>query len=309
MVAVALAGTVGCFAWSLPLSPWALALVGTVVVGTAILLFAAGDDQGPGIGFFARVLFGMVLIFAAWVAVWGWLYPAQFGQALPVNAPPLHARFLGAMYLSGSAFMLLAMLSRTWSQVAVVVVILAIWTGLLGLVSVLNLAAFNWSRQPTWFWFGAYIGFPIMAAWLAWCQRNRTSAAKGAHLRTSARALLVIIGLAAAVLGLCLMLAPATMTRLWPWAIPLLLAQIYSAPFLAYGAGLLLAAMRPSWSDTLIPVLGSLVFCIGVLTASWLHFGTFSRATPSAWVWFLGFGVSGIALLAIAALPALRGAR
>ena len=50
-----------------------------------------------------RVYFAAVGLLALWVGVWGFLIPGQVDKALPFLVPPLHARFLGAMYLSGLA--------------------------------------------------------------------------------------------------------------------------------------------------------------------------------------------------------------
>ena len=47
--------------------------------------------------------------------------------------PPLHARFLGAMYLSGATFMLLGLAARQWAEMRVTVPMIAIWTGMLGI--------------------------------------------------------------------------------------------------------------------------------------------------------------------------------
>ena len=42
-----------------------------------------------------RVLFGFVLVYAAWVAVWGLLFPAQIGQPAQLAAPPLRRALPG----------------------------------------------------------------------------------------------------------------------------------------------------------------------------------------------------------------------
>ena len=152
---------------------------GAVIVATAGMAFAMGPDQGNNVGRYQRILFASVFIFAGWVAAWGWFQPGAIGRALPISAPPLHARFLGAMYLSGCCFMLLALMARAWREIVVAVAILAVWTGMLGLVSILNVAAFDWSRDPTWFWFVAYLGFPLLAAWVLWCQRGNDAEASG----------------------------------------------------------------------------------------------------------------------------------
>src|SRR5687767_6939157 len=53
-----------------------------------------------------RIYFGAVGLLALWVGIWGYFIPGQVDKAIPWLVPPLHARFLGAMYLSGTAFMI-----------------------------------------------------------------------------------------------------------------------------------------------------------------------------------------------------------
>ena len=108
------------------------------------------------------------------------------------------------------------------------------------------------------------------------------------------------------VLSLALLFAPQAVRSVWPWPIPVLLAQIYGAPFLSYGVGSLYAARQKTWAEIRIPVLGTLVFTVGVLVASLLHAELFDVGAPSAWVWFGGFGLSSFALLLLATVPSLR---
>jgi hypothetical protein len=126
--------------------------------------------------------------------------------------------------------MLLAAAANAWYEVRVVTVILAIWTGLLGIVSLIYLDVFDWSWRPTWFWWFAYIWFPIGAAFIAWNQRGENDHPDEAPLSRLLRGFLAVQGIVAIALALALLLAPGAMTRLWPWTINALLAQIYSAP-------------------------------------------------------------------------------
>ena len=52
-----------------------------------------------------RLYFAAVATLALWVGLWGTLAPTRMDVAIPWLVPPLHARFLGAMYLSGATFM------------------------------------------------------------------------------------------------------------------------------------------------------------------------------------------------------------
>src|SRR6266540_1281682 len=117
---------------------------------------------------FQRIYFAAVGIFALWVGVWGYFFPAHVDNAIPWLVPPLHARFLGAMYFSGAAFMLGALLARRYAEVRVVVPMIAIWTGMLFVVSLFYLDTFDFNRDQVWTWFGAYIIYPVIATAIAW---------------------------------------------------------------------------------------------------------------------------------------------
>ena len=75
-----------------------------------------------------RVYFAAVGLLAFWVGLWCFFVPKEADKVLPFAVPPLHARFLGAMYLSGLAFMVGAIVSRAWAEVRVVPAMAAIWT-------------------------------------------------------------------------------------------------------------------------------------------------------------------------------------
>lgn len=306
LVVVACKATVDLFFWSQDIAPVlaVASLAGLALIVT--LVFLEGAPATGRVTPYQRALFGSVLAFAAWVAVWGWLFPGEIGSRLPLTVPPLHARFLGAMYLAGSAFMILALLARTWSEIRVVTIILAFWTGMLGIVSILNLPELDWSRGPLWFWFVAYLGFPLIAFWVAWCQRGEVAHPDEPAISGLLRALLVVQGVAAISLALSLLVAPRFMSEMWPWPVAPLVANIYGAPFLAFGLGSLYAARQHAWSEVRIAVTGTLVFALGVLGASLIHIGLFDPRAPAAWLWFGGFGIAAIALAAFVLSPRLR---
>jgi hypothetical protein len=114
-----------------------------------------------------------------------------------------------------------------------------------------------------------------------------------------ARGYLALQGIVDSLLGLALLLVPTVMVGLWPWKITPLLAQLYAAPFLAYGLGGLLLSRESGWPPARIPVVAMLVFSALVLVGSTLHRGLFSAADVIDWLWFLGFAVATAALAAI----------
>jgi len=308
LVVASLVATIDLFAWERNDRIVALASL-LLLVATTLLVFREPVDRTPFVSFYQRVLFGFVFGFAAWVAFWGLFQPAHVTSALPFVVPPLHARFLGAMYLSGCVYMVFGMAARDWSEVRVMTAMLAIWTGMLGLVSLFHLEAFDWSRSQVWFWFFAYICYPLVAAWIVWRQRA-LSPNFGRTLSAGLQAHFYVQGTIATLLGLGLLLVPHMMTTVWPWPISTLLAQIYSAPFLSYGIGSIYAARQRTWREVRIVVAGTLVFTVGVLIASAMHAKLFDWRSLSAWLWFGGFAVASLATLLFSTAEArLSGSR
>jgi hypothetical protein len=256
-----------------------------------------------------RLYFVAVGLLALWVGIWGFFVPTSVGRALPFVVPPLHARFLGAMYLSGLTFMVGAALARTWAEVRVVPPITAMWTGGLLVVSLIHFGEFDLGDREDQVWFAAYVAYPLIALWLTW--RHRGDAHErlaGAPLPGWATTYLAVQGAAAAVLGLALLVAPGVVAAAWPWPITSLLAQLYSAPLLAFGLGSLLLSRQRRWPEVRVCAVAMFVFAAGVLVASLIHRDLFSSRDASAWLWFGAFGVGTLALAVLGTSAVTRSA-
>ena len=212
------------------------------------------------------------------------------------------------MYLSGATFMVLSLSASRWNEVRVVLPMIAIWTGMLFIISLFYLGEFNFAAPQPWIWFIAYLVYPLIALWLAWQYRNVDTTPTGAALPTWAHIYLLVQGIVATILGFVLLFAPNFMVSVWPWKITQLLAQLYSAPFLSYGIGSLLLARRQTWNEVRIPVTATLVFAVGVLIASIIHRALFSAADFSDWLWFISFTIASL-MLALLSIRAFASAR
>lgn len=243
-----------------------------------------------------KIYFAAVGLLALWVGGWGYFVPARVDEAIPWLVPPLHARFLGAMYLSGTAFMLGGITSHYYAEVRVMLRVIAIWTGMLFIVSLFYLDEFDYTRTQVWIWFGAYLIYPLIALWLLWQHRAQSGPLSGSALPEWVRRYLFSQGAIVTLLALSLLLAPDLMVNLWPWKITRLLAQIYSAPFLAYGLSSLMLSNQHTWSEVRVVVIGTFMFAFGVLLASLIHRQLFSPANVATWVWFGGFALATVTL-------------
>lgn len=234
-----------------------------------------------------RAYFFLVGLFAIWVGVWGFLLPAQVERALPWTVPPLHARFIGAFYLGGTVAMALSLLARRLAEVRIAIALAVLWTGLLLLVSLLRLDAFDFAKPQVAFWMGAYAVYPL---WGAWLYRRAVKADPPAHRRPDPA--LLVIAIVALAFGAALLVAPAAMVRAWPWAVSPLLAQIYAGPFLAYGASALLLAREARPEARRIVLASLLAFALLALLASLLHLRLFHFEAPAGWLWFAAFAAA-----------------
>jgi hypothetical protein len=255
-----------------------------------------------------RIYFGAVGLLALWVGIWGYFIPDQVDQAIPWLVPPLHARFLGAMYLSGTTFMISGILAQYYAEVKVMIRTILIWTGMLFVVSLFYLNEFDYSRTQVWIWFGAYIIYPLIALWLMWKDRTLNESLSGSSLPAWVRSYLLAQGVLVTALALVLLLAPDFMVSIWPWNITRLLAQIYSAPFLAYGISSLMISRLQTWEEIRVILVGIFMFALGVLLASFIHRALFSPGNLSTWIWFGGFllGTIMLGLLTVRAIQARR---
>ncbi len=233
-----------------------------------------------------RVYFFTVLCLTLWVGYWGFVHPEQILTALPWPVPPLHARFIGAVYLGASTFIGLAMLSSSLLSVRTVLRIASWWTGWLLMVTFLHWSTFDFARTQVWFWVLAYIAFPIGAAWLAWANPAPEPQA-AARIRQAWVPLgLYVLGALLIALGLSSFALPERVGAIWPWKISPFLAQVYSGPLLGLGIGCWTLAARRNWTEARIPMIGLLVAAALAIVASLKHIGLFVAGSPSYYVWF-----------------------
>jgi hypothetical protein len=264
-----------------------------------------------------RRFFLIVALLTGYVMFWGFFFPGglpvqlpafakNFDDALPFNLaiPPLHARFLGAFYGSATIVLVyLALRAVRWSDARICTWMILIWTAILGVISFLHLEIFDWTRPPFVAWFLAYVGFPVYAALRLWRNRTLTKPTPDGTVSTPLRAWCWVLGVVMVPLALALFFLPTLMVAAWPWKIPAILAQVYSGPFMAFGAAGVLAALAGTWREVRGYTYFTLLFAAGTLIASGVHRALFDPGRPVTWLWFVGLGVTVIVLTAWGAWP------
>ena len=252
-----------------------------------------------------RLFFAVIALAALFVAYLGIVTPAEMDRSFTwAVLPPLHAGFVGMLYLFGGVFMVGCILARRRAQVSAALPAIAMFTSLLLLATVLNSEAFDFDLAPVWVWTLSYTIYPAIALLLIWRARAQHPAAAdtgAATLPTWARTFLCAQSVAFALVGLTLLILPSAMVDAWPWPISAGLAQFYGGPFLAYAACSWVYSRAGAWADLAAIVPAMLVFTSGTIVVSLQHSELFSSSDLAAWVWFGSFGAAALALLVMSA--------
>src|SRR6266508_5189178 len=111
-----------------------------------------------------RIFFAVICAAALLVAVLGLFNPTYLASIFTcLVLPPLHARFVGAIYAFGAVFMAGGLAARYQAEGRWAVQLIGIWTGMLFIISLLNLDAFDFSLLPVQIWFASYIIYPLIS--------------------------------------------------------------------------------------------------------------------------------------------------
>jgi hypothetical protein len=198
--------------------------------------------------------------------------------------PPATAAFLGAAYAAGCALELLAFRRRTWAALRIPFLTILVFTVLTLVASVLHLDRFHlgselaMARSAAYLWLAIYILVPLaMMVVLVIQERRPAEPVDRVALPVGLRAALVVQGAVMFVVGAALFLVPGTAKALWPWILTPLTARAVAAWLLAFGVGVILAAIDgdlgrldiAAWAYGLLAVLEIVVVIRFPGTVNW----------------------------------------
>ena len=236
-----------------------------------------------------KVFFAVICAAALLVAVLGLFNPAYLASMFTwLVLPPLHARFVGAIYLFGAVFMAGCLFATRQAEVRWAVQMIGIWTDMLFIISILNISAFDFSLLPVKIWFASYIIYPIISIWMTIREPSMIQPAPlpGPALPRWGKNFLLAQGILISVLAIALFFAPAFMSWLWPWKVTPVLAQMYAGPLLSYGLGSFLFAGQEQLQGVRSIVPAMLAFTGTTVVISFMHSSLFSFSEFADLIWF-----------------------
>jgi hypothetical protein len=246
-----------------------------------------------------RVFHGVITVAALFVALLGYLDPATMDRAFTwAELPPLHARFVGTLYLFGAVFLAVATFARRARPVRPAMGGIAVFTGVLLLVTLRNPQAFDYALVPVWVWTASYVVYPVVAVAFLLARRGRpVPPADGPAVPGWVRGVLVAHAVVFGVVGVLMFVVPDAVVGAWPWPVTSGVVQAYSSPFLtvAFCAGAY--AHRSTWPEVW-PVLPALfVLHTGTLAVTGLHREVLGDGVATV-VWVGAFTVGAVVLAA-----------
>ena len=163
-----------------------------------------------------KIFYGVICAAALLIGFLGYFAPARLAEITSwLTLPPLHARFVGALYFYGAVFMASCMLARQHAEVRYAMPMITIWTGLLFVISILSLSAFDLTLLPPWIWFASYLIYPLIALWFTWKQRRMDNNLSGEPLPNWAKYFLLAQGIVVGLFALALEDHASARTNVW----------------------------------------------------------------------------------------------
>ena len=234
------------------------------------------------------LIIALAAVFVAWL---GLFEPERMDRAFTWAAlPPLHANFVGALYLFGAVLVAGSGIVTHRSQWGPVIGGIAIFTTSMLVLTVLNTEAFDWDLGPVQGWVISYVVYPPIAWALAlWVSRRPMTSAGGVPVSRWMTVTLMAVAVVFGALGVALLVARSAMADAWPWPVSDGVAQFYGGPFLSIAWVAFWYSRRRYLSDLIVYAPALAVLGVTVLVISIDHRDLFEADDPAAWLWFGGF--------------------
>ena len=213
---------------------------------------------------------------------------------------PMTSMVLASAYLGGAYFFLRVQRQRRWAAIRAGFPPVSLFSGLLGVATIVHWDKFDHAHLAFWLWAGLYFTAPLLV--LAAFVRNQPYAAAPGPgepvLGPVARAAVTLVGVGALVTGLVMFAWPSVFIDAWPWPLTPLTCRVMAAICCLGGAGAF-AWIDPRWitlrlmSEVAVVMLGLMV--VAAVRAR----GELDASQPLTWP--LVLGVAGM-LIGTAAL-------
>ncbi len=230
------------------------------------------------------------------------LFPSVVAPEWPWELTRFNALLLGSIYSAALIATIFTVRVRRWAPARIVLPMIALFTTIVLIVSVVNFSRFEAGKYSTWLWFLLYIVIPANALFHMWLYR-RLEPYSPVPIDEPWKVILLAPTIALGVYGLGLLVAPETFGAFWPWPVDDFHGRMYSVAYLTPALGSLLLWRAAADVEVLtlgltmtaggiVPIVGLFVIDAQIDKVDWTQSGT--------WLWIGSFAVLFIAGLGLA---------
>jgi len=210
----------------------------------------------------------------------------------PWTLPPFHTRFLGAVYLSEFAAVLILLINNRWAPARLSLPVAVSFTFFVSVASFIHLSQFDFTRRGVWLWFILYVVSFFISAFLLWYYRQPPE--NTAYTPSFWRNILTVQAAVYGLYGLGLFFAPEFFGGFWPWKIDAFHGSLYSSVFISGALGNLIVTRVAARIEFLtlglsqfalgfFAILGLLIVDTQVHRVDWVN--------PGVYLWIAMFGL------------------
>lgn len=247
----------------------------------------------------------IVVLVPAVVILWGFPGNTATLWAWTIK-PDMTPIFMGSAYGGGAYFFSRVAFGRRWHLGSAGVLAVAIFAGLMLVVTFTHFSRFNHGDAPfvaavTFYaWITLYIMSPFAVAAL-WLRNRRTDPRRREPgdplvplwVRWIAR----VASAAAFVVGALFMVSAATANAVWAWRLTPLTAGVVGSFTIQVSADVLLLSLDERWSSWRVLLETFLLTTALLLVGAVRAWGTFDHSSVRTWIFVVGLGGFALAIL------------
>jgi hypothetical protein len=223
---------------------------------------------------------------------------------------PLTAAFMGAGYWAALPTFVMALRSREWQYVRILVVVTFVFAAFAAIVTLRDIGSFHlgtgplFARVTAWVWLVVYIVLPVVMLASVVIQERAGGSAEYAirhPLLGWVRAALLVQAIIATGIGVGLVFASSRLAGVWPWPLAALPAGAIGGWILSFAAGSWWALRDSDWSRIRLTIPFYLLFYVLLLIAAARFWDTLTGDAARRWI-YVGVLLAAFVMTAFAAV-------
>lgn len=201
---------------------------------------------------------------------------------------PMTSMMLGSAYIGGAYFFLQAARARRWHWVGVGFLPVTTFASFMCVATLLHLDRFNQGHISFYAWAALYFTTPILV-FVTWLRNRHTDPgtpdAVDFKFPRMVQYIVVGSGVFYVIVAILLMIQPAAMIDIWPWALTQLTARVVGGMLALLGVFGIVIGLDGRWSSSRVALQSLFVTMLIGLIAVFRTWDTFDQSKIFTWIY------------------------